>query len=62
MGSWKLHNPMDQQNHPLCVKKEKKERPVSLLSLPSPSSSPCLFLMWTFLLPDWENVFPQIPQ
>lgn len=46
----------------VCVREiEKRERPVSLLSLLSPSS-PCLFLMWTFLLPDWEKVFPQIPQ
>lgn len=40
----------------MCV----KCRPVSLPSAARPSS-PCLFLMWTFLLPDWEKVFPQIP-
>lgn len=38
-----------------------RDKPVSLLSLLSPSS-PCRFLMWTFRLPDWENVLPQIPQ
>lgn len=42
-------------------RRRKRSRPVSLLSPPSPSS-PCLFLMWTLRLPDWEKVFPQIPQ
>lgn len=37
-----------------------RQSPVSLPSPPSPSS-PCRFLMWTFLLPDCEKVFPQIP-
>lgn len=33
--------------------------PVSLLSDTS-ESSPCRFLMWTFLLPLWENIFPHM--